>query len=785
MNRWSKWIAAGCVLGLAVAVLPASPAAAQADKARLDKAFQAVRTWDYGQNAGELQYVASLAVEAGKNPALRKNLEDRIIAAVEGEGTKPGKAFLCRQLVIVGTQKSIPALAKLLADRDLSHMGRYALERIPGAAADEALRKALAVVEDRLKVGMIYSLGRRGCEAAADDLIKLLDSKTEDVVCASLIALSRLHSAKAVEAIARARRPAPGKLKGIANNAYLDCAARLAASGKTAEAVAIYEELFRPGETWTCRVAALKGLVAVQGDKAVVLAIAALSDKDPRVRQVAIPTLRDVPGEATTKAIAAQLARQDPKAQAMLLLVLVDRGDRSALPEVIQAVGSRDEDVRIAALEALGKLGDASVVPTLAAKAVAAAGKERDAARASLDRLPGEGVNAAMVKQMASADAKARVELVRSLGARKAGDCVAAVLKAAEDRSAEVRAEAIKALRILAEAKHVPVLLGLLVETTDANQRAEVERTVVAAARKADDNQAPAKSALAALTRATTPAARAALVRVLGKVAHKSALPSLYTAAKDSSAEVQDAAIRALSAWPDAAPAQMLWQIVRDAARKETDRVIAFRGYVEMIPRHTQATDAAILKMYAGALSTAWRKEEKQLVLSKLGGVRHERALELAKGCLDDPALKAAAQAAVKKIEKLLASPASATASHNPHEVYNALDGNAGTRWSTGLPMQGGEWFKLDLGRAQLVSGITLDARQSAGDYPRGYEVYVSPNMLGEGKLAAKGQGRRSVTDIRWKPVAGRTIKIVQTGKADGLFWSIHELKVRSKPIPR
>lgn len=782
MNRRSKWIAAGSV-AVVVVVLAASPAAAQVDAARLDKAFQAVLSWDYGQNAADLQYLASVVVQAGKDPALRRNVEGRILAALGAPGTKPGKGFLCRQLVIVGTGRCVPALAKLLTDKDLSHMGRYALERIPGKAADEALRKALAAVDAPAKVGMIYSLGRRGYVPAVDDIIKLLDSQDPDVAGASLVALSRLDSERAVQAVAKARGKVSGKLKGIATNAYLDCAARLVSRGKTDPAVAIYEELFRPGEPWTARVAALKGLVAAQADKAVALAVAALADKDPHVRQVAIPTLRDVPGEATTKAIASQLAKQPPRGQAMLLLVLVDRGDKSALPDVVEAVKSPDEGVRLAALEALGKLGDASVVPTLLAKAAGAAGKERDTARASLDRLAGKGVNAALVKEMASAGAAARVELVRSLGARKATDCVAAVLKAAEDPSADVRAEAMKALRALAGADHVRVLLDFLVKTADAKQLAEVEKTVVTAAGKAADSQAPARAALGVLSRASAPAARASLIRVLGKIGHKSALASLYAAAKDPNAEVKDAAIRALAAWPDAACAQTLWKIVQDAANKEAHRVIAFRGYVDMIPKHTRSTDAAILKMYEDAMKTAWRKEEKQLVLSRLATLRHERALELAKECLDDPALKAAAQAAIQKIEKLLAAPASATASHNPHEVNNALDGNAATRWSTGQAMQGGEWFRVDLGRPKLISGITLDTRRSGGDYPRGYEVYVSPNMLGEGKLVAKGQGRGPVTDIKWRPIVGRTLKIVQTGKTSGLFWSIHELKVKAQPI--
>ena len=33
------------------------------------------------------------------------------------------------------------------------------------------------------------------------------------------------------------------------------------------------------------------------------------------------------------------------------------------------------------------------------------------------------------------------------------------------------------------------------------------------------------------------------------------------------------------------------------------------------------------------------------------------------------------------------------------------------------------------------------------------------------------------------QPVRGRAIKIVQTGRAEGLFWSIHELTVESQPV--
>jgi len=160
--------------------------------------------------------------------------------------------------------------------------------------------------------------------------------------------------------------------------------------------------------------------------------------------------------------------------------------------------------------------------------------------------------------------------------------------------------------------------------------------------------------------------------------------------------------------------------------------------------------------------------------------MRHPGALELVKKVMAKPELKGAADAAAKQIEKLLAAPALVTASVNSGNAKNAIDGNPGSRWDTGGSQKGEEWFKLDLGYPKKVTGLVLDATGSNGDYPRGYEVYVSPNMVGRGKLVAKGEGDGPVTDITFgAPVTGRIITIVQTGSVGGLFWSIHELTVK------
>jgi HEAT repeat protein len=784
MKSHSKVCVAGLAVGLLASALAGPQPASAAGDDRVAQALAVVQVWKYGQDAAPLQWLHGEVVKAGRTPAERGKMEQRLIAALGAAKTRGGKAFLCRQLTFVGSQGSVPALAALLADEEASHMARYALQRIPGEAAAQALRKALQTVDETLKIGMVYSLGQRRDKQAVALIARQLASRNDSLVVASLVALSRIDSDEAVAAVARARGTVGAKLKPAATAAYLDCARRLADAGRKADAAAIYQKLFAAGEPTMCRIAALNGLAATAtGGRAMRLAIAALRDRDPKVRQVAVPALRDVPGTAATKAIADEVPRQQPAVQAQLILLLGDRGDKAGLPAVTRAAGSTEETVRIAALEALGKLGDASSVGLLAGKAAAGSRSEQRAARAALERLDDARTNAALVQAMGSADPKVRAELVRALAARRAADQVPAVLAAASDKDASVRLEALRALRTLAGAEHVPALVKMLASVSDASVRAEAEQTVVAAARKIAPPGNPAAAAIAALRTAEAPAVKASLIRVLGQIGHAGALASIYPALKDPGAEVKGAAVRALSAWPDAAPADVLLVVAQDQSAAAADRVIALRGYINMIAKLPDVTDDAILAAYARAMELATRTEEKRLVLSRLANLRHKGALKLAQQCLKDVNLAGSAGAAIRKIEKLLAAPAKVMASHGTDAVGNAIDGNASTRWSCGFPMRGGEWFRIELDGERLISGVVLDSRASAADYPRGYEVYVSRSTLGQGKLVAKGKGTNWRTEIRWAPVVGRAIRIVQTGQASGNFWSIHELEVLAKPV--
>jgi len=119
-----------------------------------------------------------------------------------------------------------------------------------------------------------------------------------------------------------------------------------------------------------------------------------------------------------------------------------------------------------------------------------------------------------------------------------------------------------------------------------------------------------------------------------------------------------------------------------------------------------------------------------------------------------------------------------ATASKNNNNAIRAIDDDASTRWDTSSSMQPGDWFMVNMQEAQTFNKILLDQGSSGGDYPRGYEVYVSDDENDWGEAIATGRGTSNMTTITLSETQTKQfIKIQQTGQ-DGLYWSIHEFYI-------
>jgi hypothetical protein len=230
----------------------------------LDQAFDALKDYDWGTDRKLLNPIDEAVVAAHGDAAARENLEIRMAALLKTDLSRAAKDFLCRQLMVIGTAASVPALAELLAEPDHSHMARYALERIPAPEAVRALRAALPKLSGKVKIGVIGSLGVRRDQASLPALAALLDDADDAMVRAAALALGNIGTRQAAQALAQAR-PSGVETKWAITDAALASAETLLADGNQADALAVYQRLAGTGQPKHVRLAATRGMLACAG----------------------------------------------------------------------------------------------------------------------------------------------------------------------------------------------------------------------------------------------------------------------------------------------------------------------------------------------------------------------------------------------------------------------------------------------------------------------------------------------------------------------------------------
>jgi chitodextrinase len=119
-----------------------------------------------------------------------------------------------------------------------------------------------------------------------------------------------------------------------------------------------------------------------------------------------------------------------------------------------------------------------------------------------------------------------------------------------------------------------------------------------------------------------------------------------------------------------------------------------------------------------------------------------------------------------------------ATSSPTSGEPASALlDGNQGSRWTTGVPMAPGQTLTVDMTAAKTFNKIVLDATGSDLDYARGYEVHVSSDGANWGSAIATGTGTGPVITVSFTARTARYIRVTQTG-TNSSWWSAREFNV-------
>jgi len=346
-----------------------------------------------------------------------------------------------------------------------------------------------------------------------------------------------------------------------------------------------------------------------------------------------------------------------------VLWTLGKRGDAAALPAVFALAKSGSKAVRMEAIRVMPQFQDAAAVRELVKLMGDTDSDISKAAQDSLAAVPGRRADSAVVAMLKSSQASKRLTALELMGRRRMTANVPALLEAANDADAEVRPAALRKVGELGSPAQVTALLDLLMRLESSKDLVAAERALISVCSKSDDAKSYTGRLTGLLGRAS-PAQKNSLLRVLGAVGGTQALETVRKAAKDSDAEVRDAAIRVLCGWKTADAAPDLLKLAK-ASSGGTHKTAALRGYINIIRDESLSSDRK-LAMCKQADALIERNQEKKLLLGALGTVPSVAALSMAMGNLDNSATKNEASFAAVAISKNIFQ-------QHPREVIDAL----------------------------------------------------------------------------------------------------------------
>jgi len=580
----------------------------------------------------------------------RKMVSKVYIEALDAAFDSEVKAFLIRQLQLVGGQEAVPALGRYLADEQLCGPALQALMKIPERGRVKRMTKALPQVGEENRVAILLALGKLQARRARGVLRSYAEGDSVKTRQAAWYALANQGDPWIAEVLGKEVKIASSTERPEVASLYLLCARRLAEAGQKHQCRAICRDLLESpeiSEEAQIACAALKTLVFADRRRALPELLEAVGSPNQQLRNAALELALTISGDTGVEPWIERIKEVSPEAQSEIITTLGRSGDPAALPALLNALESDEKIVRLSAIAAVARLGDDEGWPgLLAALSPTEDEDEVQALKGALLRFSSQGLLSGVANALPRSSLVSRVALLEILAARRANAYAGAVFAETRHEDKRVRIAAMKALGVLASASDLPRMINLLLDAQSSAEESAAQAAIAAVCVRIPNAEQRTALLLAALDRIEGEK-RGVLLGTLSRIGGAPALQAVLRDVESADRAVQDAAVRALAGWPDTGAAEALLRIARSAARP-VHEILALRGYIQLAGE-AGVESADRLAMYKNALGIAKRLEEKRLVLAGLAETKTLGALEQVASLLDDASL--AEEAAIAAVQ--------------------------------------------------------------------------------------------------------------------------------------
>ncbi|MDR0844100.1 MAG: DUF1080 domain-containing protein [Tannerella sp.] len=600
--------------------------------------------------------------------AVRTQLENAYLKALEQTDVPEISSFIISQLAICGTDAAIEKLAPRLNDEKISGPAARAIASIGGEKAGKTLlasllRRSGTPNTQRDVILALANVPTDGVETILQGMLASDDADTKAVV---FYTLSRIGTKASLSNLAAAAEKAGFTLeKSGANEAYIRLIERVYAQGDTKEAEKAANDLLKKstkaGKTGT-RIAALKLLLSsAPGEKASKMVTEALKDPSIEYRNAALTAASDFADEKLYVTLLKSINKAKPELQTDILnwigreaaqnptkqalLNTVETGiEVTAVQTITSYLNNSDFGVKQAATWALVRIGNTQSISSVASLLENKDPQAITLGQNALAVFKGD-ISPAVAKVAASAPDKGKIAAVELLALRKATGYLNSVLDLIKSGSPEVKTAAYKALKDVVGEKDQTNMCGML-ESADKSAIAPLQQAVIATLA----SQSPAQK-VETITRRIFQAGenkKHLYYLPLATTGDSKALELIVSGFAKEKGDTKDAAFEALLRWNGFEAAEELYQISKDpSAASYFDR--ALTAYIKIVSNPGLTGENRLIYLRK-AMEIAKTDAQKNTILSQIGRTGTYLALLYAGNYVDNSALKENAAVAVMTI---------------------------------------------------------------------------------------------------------------------------------------
>ncbi len=569
--------------------------------------------------------------------------------ALEKLSDNASKQFIVKQLQDIGKDDAVTCLEKYLHDEHLSGPSARALAQIKTSAAEKALLNALSNTKGSIQLSLIEALGYASYKPALPSLISIAQTDQQDLRKVALYALARIGDPAAISVLQAAVQKAAYTFDNTgALAAYILFLHQLASGGNNREADKLARNLLQDANNAAqlhTRIAAVKVLVDVNGEKSLPLLYKAMQDNNIEYRAAALEFASKFKSASIKKQWQQTIAASSPDAQVQIISFLAQSGDENLLPAMLKLLNDNNKEIRIAAIAAVGKIGQASVLPDLLEVMKKGTPEEIAAIKSSILLMKGDRITATVSDKMQNMPSAAKVALLQVLASRAADNSVKDVLVQLNSDDTAVQRAAVEALAFVVKQENLPKLFSLLktAKTDDINP---LQKAIISATAGIKDTVRRTKVILNEMT-SLNKEKQFLYFDVLAAINGHDALNALQSAFESGDDQTKKGAVAALSKANGAQAARMLLHIAenKNAGYAET----ALNGYIDIIRRSSFPDDLKLL-MLKEAMALAKNELQQKSILKEASGCQTFLSLIFAGNYLDNPAVREDAAMTVMNI---------------------------------------------------------------------------------------------------------------------------------------